>query len=149
MSNVDGSSWQFLLCRGRGLDHEWSSFKCTLIVLEWMLQLQPIFVSPSLAAERTAWEVLSGLTSHCFYRQGGNSPYFLLYVQTKLAGVFQRWSIFLFCFSLSLFLQQLTSPKWICAIHHSLTELDEQFHYSLALLLYSTIEISKGFSEPT
>lgn len=70
---------------------------------------------------------------------------FWLYLQAKLAGVFQRWSIFLLCFSLCLFLRQLTSPKWICAIHHSLTELGEQFHYSLALFLYSTVEMSKGF----
>lgn len=83
------------------------------------------------------------LMAHHFYRQGEIVLIFLLYLQAKLAGVFQRWSIFLLCFSLCLFLRQLTSPKWICAIHHSLTELGEQFHYSLALFLCSTTKMSK------
>lgn len=70
---------------------------------------------------------------------------FLLYLQAKPAGVFQSWTIFLSCFSWCLFLRQLPSPKWICAIHHSLAEMGEQFHYSFASFLYSTVEMSKGF----
>lgn len=48
---------------------------------------------------------------------------FLLYLQAKPARVFQSWTIFLSCFSWCLFLRQLPSPKWICAIYHSLAEM--------------------------
>lgn len=150
MSNLHWSPWELLLCRARDLDQGWRSFNCMLIKLAWTLQLRAHFCLSQQwqlgepPEKFYKWNKIC-LMAHHFYRQGEIVLIFLLYLQAKLAGAFQRWSIFLLCFSLCLFLRQLTSPKWICAIHHSLTELGEQFHYSLALFLCSTTKMSEVF----